>query len=64
MSELEESLGSGLATINKIQTTLDNGARITLDFGADSEALIKRLLSIKMGADYPIMVACVGVSLE
>ena len=58
---MSDQIGAGVATIQKIQTTIDNGARITLDFGSDSNALIKRLLDIKMGADYPIMVACVGV---
>ena len=58
---MENQIGAGLATINKIQTTIDQGARITLDFGSDSHDVIKKLLDIRMGEDCPIMVAFVRV---
>lgn len=41
-------LGSGLSQINSIKTLVDGGARVTLDFGADSKDLIKKLLDEKL----------------
>ena len=52
-------LGNGIAVINKIQSTVDSGARITLDFGADSKELIKSLFDLKLGEDSAVMVAFV-----
>jgi len=46
MNELNE-LGATEALINKIQTTVDGGARITLDINPDSIDLIKKLIDIK-----------------
>jgi len=38
------SLGAAKAVINKVQTTVDGGARITLDVGTDSQETIKNIL--------------------
>lgn len=46
MNELIE-LGACEALINKIQTTIDGGARITLDINPDNLELIKKLMDIK-----------------
>jgi hypothetical protein len=41
-------IGSCEATINKIQTTIDGGARITLDLNSQDKEVIKKLLDIKL----------------
>lgn len=40
-----------LCEINKVQTTVDMGGRITLDVGSDSAKLIAMLTAIKMQGD-------------
>lgn len=40
-------IGACDALINKIQTTVDGGARITLDINPDNLDLIKKLFDIK-----------------
>lgn len=42
-----EEIGSAAAIIQKIQTTVDGGYRLTLDLGADSTALMQSLLMLK-----------------
>lgn len=41
-------LGSCEAIINKIQTTIDGGARVTLDLNSNDKELIKKLIDIKL----------------
>jgi len=42
-----EKILSALAVINKIQTTIDGGTRITLDFSERDLSLAQELLKIK-----------------
>ena len=58
-----EQLGSGVAEIRKITTTVDGGLQIQLNFGSESMELIKRLLDQKE-MDRPVMVAFVDGDLE
>lgn len=58
---MSKEIGAGIASIRAISTTLDGGAKVTLEFGTDSIELIRELLDIKMGRDEPFMVACVAV---
>lgn len=46
-----EEIGAVQAVIHKVQTTIDGGARITLDLGCDSVEVIKKLINIKMQSD-------------
>lgn len=48
MEEFSKVLGTAEAVINKVQTTADSGARITLDVGADASELIRELMSHKL----------------
>lgn len=43
----EQSLGAALALINKIQTTIDGGFRLTLDLPDSEVGLIKTLMDLK-----------------
>lgn len=43
-----KELGATQATINKIQTTVDYGVRLTLDLDANDSELIKKLFDLKM----------------
>jgi len=54
-----EQLGNGLSQINSIKTLVDGGARVTLDFGADSKELIKKLLDEKLDRTGLVVVAVV-----
>lgn len=55
----EREIGAANAIIYKVQTTVDNGARITLDLGAESSDLILKLLHLKMmGDDYITIGMC------
>ena len=45
--------------INKIQTTADNGVRITFDFNPDDIYVIKRLMDKKLAGDE--LVKCVFI---
>lgn len=49
-------LGSCEAIINKIQTTIDGGARVTLDLNSNDRELIKRLIDIKLEGSQTIFV--------
>lgn len=49
-------LGSCEAIINKIQTTIDGGARVTLDLNSNDKELIKRLIDIKLEGSQTIFV--------
>lgn len=42
------AIGESRAIINKITTTADGGATVSVSFGADSSKLIQDLLAIKM----------------
>lgn len=54
-----KEIGSTHAIINKIQTTVDGGARITLDIGAESSVLVSKLLSNKLKCNESVFVAFV-----
>lgn len=41
-------LGAAQAIINKIQTTADGGARVTLDLNAQDYRIIQRLVELKL----------------
>jgi hypothetical protein len=41
-------IGSCTAIINKVQTTIDGGARITLDLNSHDKEIIKKLIDIKL----------------
>lgn len=43
-----QEIGSCEAIINRIQTTIDGGVRLTLDLNSDDSELIKKLLDIKL----------------
>ena len=43
----EVSLGAAEALINKIQTTIDGGFRLTLDLTTQESELIKTLIDLK-----------------
>lgn len=47
------------AIINKVQTTADGGARITLDLGYESSDVIKQLLVKKMSGNDMIKIVLV-----
>jgi hypothetical protein len=49
-------IGSCEAIINKIQTTIDGGARITLDLNSQDKEVIKKLLDIKLMDNQTIFV--------
>jgi hypothetical protein len=49
-------IGSCEAIINKIQTTMDGGARITLDLNSQDKEVIKKLLDIKLMDNQTIFV--------
>lgn len=48
MSEGLEVIGEGQAEIFKVQTTLDGGARITINLGHESSDLVASLMAHKM----------------
>lgn len=52
-------IGSSLAIIQKIQTTIDGGARITLDLGQNDSELISKLMKLKLSGDELVFVAFV-----
>ncbi len=54
-----EELGSCSAQIYKLQTTIDGGARITLDVGCDARKLIKNLMDKKLSDSDAVFVAFV-----
>lgn len=60
MGEMQE-IGASLATINKIQTTVDGGARITLDIPEINHEIASRLLKLKMQGDALLQVGFVQV---
>jgi len=50
-------IGSCQGIINKIQTTLDGGVRLTLDLNPSESDLIKKLFELKMSEEPEV---CVG----
>jgi hypothetical protein len=46
--EVMTEIGSCTAIINKVQTTVDGGARITLDLNSNDKEIIKKLIDIKL----------------
>lgn len=52
-------IGCIIATINKIQTTIDGGARLTLDVGQDSSDVIQKLIKIKMSKESVLQVGLI-----
>ena len=59
--EESKAIGASVATIYKIQTTIDGGARLTLDLPVDSVGLMSSLLKRKLENDELVMVAFVEV---
>ena len=54
-----DEIGACLATINKIQTTIDGGIRLTLDLNPTESEIIKKLFDLKISNTSEI---CVGFS--
>jgi len=55
----DKSLGACNALIYKIQTTVDGGARITLDLNPEDSELLSNLLNKKMRGEPMVYVAFV-----
>lgn len=56
MSEAVE-IGASVAIIYKIQTTIDGGARLTIDLPSVSSDLVKELLGMKLHGREMVAVA-------
>ena len=54
-----QEIGAALSVINKVQTTADGGARITLDLPSISSDLISKLMTLKLQGRELVMVAFV-----
>ena len=54
-----KEIGASLATISKITTTIDGGARITIDLDPSSSELAAKLLTRKLTGRERVMVAFV-----
>jgi len=54
-----KELGSAHSIISKISTTIDGGARLTLDFSAQDKELIKSLLELYLKGEKEVFVAFV-----
>ena len=52
-------IGACLAVINKLQTTIDGGVRLTLDLNPSESEIIKKLFDLKINNESEI---CVGFS--
>lgn len=52
-------IGTALCIINKIQTTIDGGARLTLDLSSESRDLIANLLDLKLAGNELVVAAFV-----
>ena len=57
---MTDEIGSCNAVIHKIQTTLDGGARITLDIGAEATIVITKLLQNKLSGQELITIGMVS----
>lgn len=49
------------ALVNKIQTTIDGGCRITIDVGMEAQPIVSRLMENKMNGEDLVKVAFVEV---
>lgn len=56
---MSEELGVAKGIIQKVQTTVDGGLRVSLDFGGCDLDLVKKLLEISMGETKQVVVAFV-----
>jgi hypothetical protein len=52
----DKELGAAEAIIQKIQTTVDGGLRVTIDMSADNFELVKKLLELKANGDNQVYV--------
>jgi len=57
-----QEIGTALCVINKITTTIDGGARITLDLSSESRETIASLLERKLSGQELVMAAFVEVA--
>lgn len=55
----KQEIGASLCVIDKVQTTRDGGARITLDIPSVSSSLIGDLMHMKLTTEGLVMVAFV-----
>jgi hypothetical protein len=54
-------IGTLTAVINKLQTTADGGARLTLDLSGDECQVIEKLIKHKLSTDGLVTIGIVGV---
>jgi len=59
-----EEIGSSAAVINKIQTTADGGARITLDIPSHETKIITDLMRLKLENQPLLQIGLVSVRVD